>query len=244
MSVVNIIFAKELKSYLTSSMTYIATGMFSFVLGLLFFHSLMLSNETYQSEITLEVMRPIFGNMNFLMIFICPLITMKQFSEEKKMGTLNLLFSCPISHWQILLGKFFASYAVSLAIVSVSLIFPLILAMAGYSNWPVVFSSYTGLALNIFCFVSVGVFASSLTQNQFLAVIITFAILFSSLILMISASAIKDPLFSGFLEYFSIAFHYEGFSRGVIKNYNIFYFLGSGLIFHYLTVKSLDSRNW
>jgi len=244
MSIVKVLFIKEVKSYLSSSMTYIAAGIFSFVLGLLFFHSLMLSKGMYQSQITLQAMRPIFGNINLLMIFISPLITMKLFSEEKKMGTLNLLFSCPIKHWQILLGKFLAAYFVALLITGLSIIFPIILSFAGYSNWPIVLSSYLGLFLNLFCFIAVGVFASSLTKNQFLAVIITFAILFSSLILMISASSIKDPLFSQFLQYFSIAYHYEGFSRGVIKNYSLFYFLGAGVFFHFLTLKSLDSRNW
>ena len=95
MNAVKILFMKEVKSYLSNSMTYIAAGIFSFVLGLLFFHSLMLSKGTYQSQITLQAMRPIFGNINLLMIFISPLITMKLFSEEKKLGTLCLLYTSP-----------------------------------------------------------------------------------------------------------------------------------------------------
>ena len=165
---------KELKDTFTSPLIYILTGLFSFMIGWLFFNYILQSKEMTSATMTQGVITPIFGNINFIFVFLCPLITMRSFAEEKSKHTLDLLLRSQLSEMQIILGKYLSLVTSLFFMLSFTLLFPVILALSGYSDWGVVGSSYVGILLSIMTYTAVGIFCSSLTDNQIVASLLTF----------------------------------------------------------------------
>ncbi len=241
---VMILAKKELRDAFTSPLIYILTGLFSLMMGWLFFNYLLQSKEMTTTTMTQAVIMPIFGNINFIFIFLCPLITMRSFAEEKKQHTLDLLLRSDLSEMQIILGKFISNILMVFFMLSLTFLFPLILSFSGYSDWGVVASSYLGIALSIMCYTAVGLFCSSLTDNQIVASLLTFCVLLGSMLMVISINATNNYLLALIVQYLTIPFHYEGFTRGLLKSYSFVYFASFLAFFFLLTLKSLQSRKW
>lgn len=235
---------KEIRNTLAHPMIYVLSGLFCLIVGWLFFNYLVLAKEATKLSLTYSVLRPIFGNMNFIFLFLAPLITMGAFAEEKKQHTLDLLLQSKLTFGQIILAKFLSSLFIVLFMLSLTLIFPIILAMADYSDWGTVGASYLGIIFSIMCYLSVGLFTSALTENQIIAALLAFCLLLSSMLLVLSASATQNYMLGQIFQYLSVPFHYEVFSRGAIKNYNIVYFASFIFFFSYLTQQSLGARKW
>lgn len=235
---------KELKDAFSSPLIYILAGLFSMMMGWLFFNYLLQSSQMTTTTMTQGVITPIFGNVNFIFIFLCPLITMRSFAEEKKQHTLDLLLRSNLTEMQIILGKFISNMAMVLFMLSLTLLFPVILAFSGYSDWGVVWSSYLGVVLCLMAYTAVGLFCSSLTDNQIVASLLTFCILLGSMLLVISVNATNNYLLALIVQYMTVPFHYEGFTRGVLRSYSFIYFICFLAFFFLLTLKSLQSRKW
>ncbi len=235
---------KELKDTFTSPLIYVLTGLFSFMIGWLFFNYILLSKEMTSATMTQAVITPIFGNINFIFVFLCPLITMRSFAEERANHTLDLLLRSELSEMQIIIGKFFSLVLTLMFMLSFTLLFPIILSLSGYSDWGVVGSSYIGIILCIMTYTAVGLFCSSLTDNQIVASLLTFCLLLGSMLMVISINATNNYLVALIIQYMTIPFHYEGFTRGVVKSYSLIYFISAWIFFFLLTLKSLQSRKW
>lgn len=126
---------KEIKDFFASPLVYILSGVFFLVLGWLFFNYIISAKEITTGTLTNRVLLPVFGNMNFIFLFFAPLITMKLFSEEKKMGTISLLYQSQLSDLQIILGKFLGAFFIILFMISLTFLFPAILHYSGYEDW-------------------------------------------------------------------------------------------------------------
>jgi len=239
-----ILFLKELKDLFLSPLVYIVTALFCLIMGWLFFNYLILSKNLTTVTLTESILVPIFGNMNFVFLFLVPLLTMRLFAEEKKQKTLDLLIHSDLGILQIILGKLMASFATSIFVLSFTVVFPLILAFSGYNDWGIVASSYLGIIFSILCYLSVGVFASVLTNNQIVSALVSFCILLGLMLLVLSVNATNNDMLGQIVQYSSIPFHYEGLVRGSIKSYNLVYFTSFVGFFIFLTHKSLGSRNW
>ena len=235
---------KELKDTFTSPLIYILTGLFSFMMGWLFFNYILQSKEMSTKTMTQAVITPIFGNINFIFVFLCPLMTMRSFAEEKARHTLDLLLRSELTEMQIIAGKFLSISLSLIFMLSFTFLFPIILSFSGYSDWGVVWSSYLGIILSIMTYTAVGLFCSSLTDNQIVASLMTFCILLGSMLMVISVNATDNYLLALITQYMTIPFHYEGFTRGVIKSYSIVYFICAWTFFFLLTRQSLQSRKW
>ena len=235
---------KEIKDAFGSPMIFVLAGIFCLIVGWPFFNYIVLSKETTKMGLTYSVLRPIFGNMNFIFLFLCPLITMRSFAEEKKQHTLDLLLQSRLSQTDIILGKLISSLAVAFFMLVLTLIFPLVLAMAGYNDWGTVISNYLGLVFCIVCYTMVGIFTSSLTDNQIVAALLSFCILFVSMLLVLSANATNNYMVGQIFLYLSIPFHYQTFAFGMVKSYNMVYLLSFAFFFFHLTRQSLESRRW
>ncbi len=235
---------KELKDFFLSPLIYVLCGLFSMMMGWLFFNYLLQSKQMTSTTMTQGVITPIFGNINFIFVFLCPLITMRSFAEEKKQYTLDLLLSSKLSAFQIVLAKFVSNVSIVLFMLSLTLLFPIILALSGYTDWGVVGASYLGIILSIMAYTAVGLFCSSLTDNQIVASLLTFCILLGSMMLVISINATNNYLMALIVQYLSVPFHYEGFTRGVVRSYSLVYFFSFYCFFFLLTLKSLESRKW
>lgn len=230
---------KELKIYFASPLTYLMTALFNTIIGWLFFNYLVVAKEDPARSLQEAVFSPFFGSLNFILLFIVPLLTMRTLAEERKEGTLDLLFNSRLTPWMIILGKFISAYLVTLFMISFTFIFPIILSFGNHTDWPVVLLSYLGIFCALSVYVWVGIFASSLTENQFIAAIITFATLFFLMLLALSGNLSGNELVIQILTYFAPGMHLGPFTYGFVKSYSILYFLSANLFFALLTESAL-----
>jgi ABC-2 type transport system permease protein len=235
---------KELKDNFLSPMVYILSALFCILMGWLFFNYLIASKELTDQTLTQSILLPIFGNMNFIFLFLAPILTMRSFAEERKLHTLELLLTSRLSHFQIILSKIIANFLTSAFMVLLTIVFPIVLAMSGYSHWSVVISSYVGVLLSILCYISVGCFASSLTENLVVSALLGFCILLGLMLFSLTGNATNNVLMAQLFQYLAIPFHFESFVRGGIRSFNIVYMFSFIGFFTYLTHLSLDSRRW
>ncbi len=239
-----VLYKKEIKDYFNSSSIYILAGLFILISGWLFFNHLLNSKEPTTLTLTATVLIPTFGNINLMFLFFAPIITMKIFAEEKKQKTLELLFLSKLTDTQIIFSKLMAALTVSLFLVSLTVIFPIILFLSGYKDYGVVFTSYMGLIFCISCYLSVGIFTSSLTQNQIIAAILSFSFLIGFVLLILSVNTSELSMTKDIFKYMSVPFHLEGFVLGSIKSFSFVYFASFCGFFFFLTKKSLEARHW
>ena len=239
-----ILFRREIISQMSGAMIYILAAVFVGLLGHLFFSIFTVANRMQNLTVEAAVMRPIFGNINTLFIFIIPLLGMKLFSEENKQGTMNLLFLSPLSEQQIVAAKVLVGATLLLFLLGLTLIFPIILCLNGYQNISVLLSSYMGSFLHGMCYMMLSCFISSLTKNIVLAAMLgVFSILFF-ISLSWTAQTSQNFIVSQIFDYLSLTSHYEPFSRGSMRSYDLVYYGSFFIFFWLLTLKSLNRRNW
>ncbi len=185
----------------------------------------------------------------WLFMFLVPAVTMRLLAEERKSGTIELLFTKPISNWQIITGKYLAGLTlVVISILPTLIFFYSIHYMAqpfGNIDHGGIWGSYIGLVLLASVYTSIGLFTSSVTDNQvvaFVLAVISCFFFFYGLQTMASIPYLRT--FSAWLVYLSIDEHYRSMSRGVIDSRDIVYFAGLILFFLLLARTVLNSRKW
>ncbi len=247
------IFRREIKSYLTSPTVYIAAGLFLFMSGLLFYgilenFSLLSGDAQYRREMgfdklnfTRHVVSNLYWVINFLLLFVVPAFTMRLLAEEKKTGTFELLVSLPFRDWDIVLGKFFAAYAVLAAILGICSYYVLVMARFGTPELPVVGIAYLGSFIVAAAYVAIGLLASSLTENQIVAAILAFVILLG-LYLIGDLSTPASAGVAGVLQALSLRYHSEQFTHGLLRVQDAGYFLLVVAIALFLTCRVLELR--
>ena len=255
MSNVLAIAQKELKSYFASPIAYIVIGMFALLYGyfyvaiLAYFvrESLQISQFGMQGPQTMNVnqqlIRPLLQNVTILVLFMMPMITMRTYSEEKRSGTIELLLTSPITDFQIILGKFLGALALYAVMLAVSVIHIGILFVYGRPEWKPLVTAYLGLLLLGGCFLSVGLLISSLTKNQIVAGMVTFAV-FLFLWIITWIGGFGGPTLDQVTNYLSIIEHYDDFGKGVIDTTNLIYYVSFITFGLFLTAKSVDSERW
>ena len=252
------IYSKELRSYFVSPVAYVIAGVFLFLTGYLFRNILMQFNywclqfsqrqqfaQGGMPNLNLKemVVTQFFAVMDFIWLMVVPMITMRLFSEEKKSGTIELLMTSPVSPTQVLLGKFFAALSLYTAIVALTLVYCLILEAYGDPDWGPIWSAYLGYLLLGGTFIGVGVLASSLTENQIVAVLLAFGALLLLWLIDWSAS-FAGPTAAKILSYMSIIQHLQDFQRGVIDTGDVVFYLSFTFFTLFLTTRVLESRRW
>ena len=243
---------KELRSYFASPIAYIIIGFFALVFGWFYFVSLNFFMQASlqmgmpgQGQVNINTMaiRPLLQNVSVVALFVLPLITMRTYSEEKRSGTIELLLTSPITDFQIIMGKFLGTVALYALMLAVTLIHMGILFIYGNPEWKPILSGYLGLLLMGSSFLSIGLLISSLTKNQIVAGMVTFA----TLLLLWTVSWMSDaagPVMQKVLMALSITDHFEDFSKGVIAMNHVVYYLSFITFGLFLTAKSVDSERW
>jgi ABC-2 type transport system permease protein len=226
---------RELYSYFVSPIAYVVGALFLVVSGFLFSIILGLSNEAS--------MRSLFGNFAVIFLFIVPALTMRLLAEEQRTGTMELLLTAPVRDSQLVLGKFLGALLLLLGILAVTLIYPLVLIVAGNPDRGPILAGYLGVILQGAAFLAIGLFASSLTQNQVIAALLAFVIL---LLLWLSDALgnFTTGRIGDLFRFLSITRHLDEFPRGVIDTRNILYFLSVIAAALFLTVQSVQARRW
>lgn len=229
------IFRKELRSYFNSAVAYVVIVVFLGIVGWFHTNSLFLVNVA-SLRLLFEVIPPIF-------LFVIPAITMRLLSEEKKTGTIELLVTKPLHDAEIVLGKFLAAWALVGVAIATTLIYYVTIASLGeIDNGPVI-GGYLGLLLMAGVYVAIGLFASSLTENQVVAFIIGFVMVFAFYMMDKILPYVPEWLTTT-VEFIGIDYHFSNIARGVIDTRDIVYFLTVLGFMLYLTVISLERRKW
>src|SRR5215213_11927195 len=179
---------KELKSYFSSPIAYIAIGMWALLYGYFFVailnyfvrQSMQMNQFGMQGpqsmNVNQQLIRPLLQNVLILILFLMPMVTMRAYSEEKRSGTIELLLTSPLTDFQIILGKFFGAMALFGVMLAVTIVHLALLFVYGHPEWKPILTAYIGLLLMGGCFISLGLFISSLTKNQIVAGMVTFAV--------------------------------------------------------------------
>ena len=219
-----------------------------------FFHSFLETFITMQQRApamggqtpTLEqLFNALFNNLHFILLLIVPAVTMSSFAEENKTHSIRLLLTAPIRPFHIVLGKFFATLMVMTLVLISSSIFPLFAVKYGNPDIGVILTTYLGLFLLISTQLSIGIWISSMTKNQFLAFLFTMFSLFLLLILNwiapnISGGGVKEEA----LKYIAFSGHLQNMMKGMLSIKDVAYFLCSISMFLFFTNIVLDSQRW
>jgi ABC-2 type transport system permease protein len=246
---------KELRSYFTSPIAYIVIGLFAALYGFFFWailqyfvaQSMQMGQFGMQGpqsmNVNQQLIRPLIQNVTILVLFLMPMVTMRTYSEEKRSGTIELLLTSPLSDFQIIMGKFLGAMALYLVMLAVTLIHIAILFIYGRPEWKPIVTAYLGLVLLGGCFISLGLFISSLTKNQIVAGMVTFAV-FLFLWIITWIGSFSGPTIDKLTTYLSIIDHLDDFGKGVIDTTHVIYYLSFITFGLFLTAKSVDSERW
>jgi len=251
------ILKKELRTLFLSPMAYMVMGVFFTITGYLFvvlnlnygklcLHALGNPMAPDMMNLSEMVIRPLFDNLIFLFLILVPMLTMRSFTEEKKMGTVELLYSYPLTDWQLIGGKLLGILIMAITMVGITFIYPIllfVLAPQGGLEWGMIFSCYGGVFLLLLAFVSLGIWASSLTDNLVISYLITFGSLLFFWIIGWMDKFVSYPLLKA-LSSLSLVKHTGNFYKGVINTWDIGFFLLFSLFFLFLTYFSLESRKY
>lgn len=189
------------------------------------------------------IFRPYFHNVVVIMILMFPLITMRLFAEEKREGTVELLFTYPVSDLVIVLSKFFAALTVFAAMLGCGLISFLIFRTTTAFEILPVLSGFLGLLLVGASFLALGIFISSLTESQIVAAVISFGVLLLFLILPWLSQSVGPQAGKVIME-LSIVEHFDSFAKGLFDTSDIVYYLVFITLFLFLTLRILETKQW
>lgn len=249
------IYRRELKSYLTSPTVYVCVALFLFMSGLIFYgimndFSRASSDAEYRQEnnigtvnFTLLVVRQMFFALNFLLIFIVPIFTMRQLAEEKKTGTFELLKSLPFTDWNIVMAKFLSAYTVVAGMLVLSGYYGLVMMKYGNPEMPVFAVAMLGALMASAAYTAIGLFASALSENQIVSAIVAFVLL----MFFFLVGEFIPPESRGIgrlLEILSLRYHTDQFARGLLRLEDAAYFMLLVIIFLFLTTRTLELRRW
>jgi ABC-2 type transport system permease protein len=246
---------KELVGYFIQPVAYVVMTVFLLLGGYFFFALLQRFNMVLQMYAAAQnaamdrfnlnqmVIEPLLHNLAIVLVILVPAITMRSFAEEKRTGTYELLLTAPVRTGEIVAGKFIAAAAFVLIMIALAGIFPLILVMFGNPEVGVMASGYLGLAFLALCFVAVGMFTSSVTENQVIAAISSFGALLMLYVISWPAE-VSGVGFGGLLRYLSLPEHFSEMVRGVIGTKDVVYFLSLILVALFLTQRSVESARW
>ena len=239
------ILLKEINSYLNSLIAYIVISVFLTGIGLL----MWVFPETNVLDYGFADMETLFSFSPYVFLFLIPAVTMKLFAEEKKTGTLELLFTQPVTDFQIILAKYLAGLVIVIFALIPTLIYYFSIYKLGQTQGNIdtagVIGSYIGLLLLAGVFTAIGVFASSITENQIVAFIIAVFLCFFFYSGFGSMAAI-DVWGSGsnFLDQLGLLYHYSALSKGLIDARNVVYLLSLTVAMLLLTQVIVSSRKW
>lgn len=227
---------KELQMYFYSPIAYAAFAFFFVIAG--YFFSANFLYPPYVVDV-----RPIFGTITFIFLFIIPLLTMRLVSDELRMGTDELLLTSPASISEIVIGKYLAALVVQLLLVVGSLIYPLILSAYGTLDQPVLWMSYLAMFLLGAAMMSVGLFASSLSAHQMVSGIACFALLFVFWTIEWLGDTIGGKV-KDYLGTFSIVGRSVDFQKGVLDFADVFFYVTFIAVFVLLSIQVLERKRW
>lgn len=228
-----VIFKREFAAYFASPIAYIVTGLFLILAGTMFFTAFYLQNRAS--------MRNLFQMLPLILSFFIPALTMRVYAEEKRVGSIETLYTLPVTEFDVAAGKFLATFVASAIMIAPTLLYLFGMLPFGAPDAGPVAGGYIGALFLCAAFSAIGIFASSITKNQ----IISF---FTAFIICISLTMASDFLIFlpapivGFLQFLSANEHFTSISRGIIDSRDIIYFVSLTALFFSLTVVTQEKE--
>src|SRR5262245_50604139 len=252
------IIERELRAYFTSPVAYVVLTIFAFLSGL-FFYTILSQITQYAMMQAMQgaqfgrgptpidvpgiVSRQFLQTMSVILLFMIPMITMALFSEEKKRGTIELLLTAPITDLQVVLGKFLAAVSFFLILLLTTWIPTAILYIYGSPATGPILSAYLGLFLYGVALLAVGLFISTLTENQIVSAVLSFGTIMVLWLVDVVAQRAEAPT-KDVLTYLSVLSHLDDFMKGVLSTSHVIFYLSMMVFALFLTYRSIVSRRW
>ncbi len=232
-----IIFWKEFRGYFNSPIAYIFIISFLVFTNWLFFKSFFLLNQAS--------LRAFFAVLPWVFLFLAPAMTMRSWAEEKKLGTVELLMTLPVKDYEVVMGKFLASFVFLMVTLLCTVPLPLTVMLVGNPDTGPIWGGYLGAFLMGGAYLAIGCFASSLTENQIVAFIIAIFVSFALLVIgenfvLMNLPYRLVPIFA----YLGLGAHFESIGRGVVDSRDLIYYVSVIGFFLFLNNLSLESRKW
>ncbi|OLC17106.1 MAG: ABC transporter permease [Candidatus Rokubacteria bacterium 13_1_40CM_69_27] len=243
-----------MRLYFTSPIAWVILTIFTLITGYFFYsifafftlasmQSMMNPAMARELNVTDSVLRPLFSNISVILLLLMPLVTMRLFAEERRSGTIELLLTYPVRDGAVLIGKYLAALAVYGVMLAATLVYPALVLYFARVEWGVLLTGYLGLLLMGATFLAVGVFASSLTENQIVASITTFGVLLIFWVIGWSADYVGGVV-GRVLTHVSLLEHFDSFAKGVLDTKDVVYYLDFTIVALFLTLRSLEARRW
>lgn len=235
------ILTKEFTGFLNSLIAYVVIGTFLTATGLL----IWVFPETSIPEYGYADLYGFFTSTPYVLMFLIPAITMRSFAEEKREGTLELLFTKPVTDWQVILGKFFAAWLLVVFALLPTIIYYFSVQQLGdppgNADTPGIIGSYIGLVLLSGVFSAVGMLASSMSTNQIVSFVLSVFLIF---LLFSGLDSVATLLDTHTVEQLGLRYHYDSMSRGVIDSRDLIYFGSMAGFILLITRTVIGSRKW
>ncbi|MFH1230226.1 MAG: ABC transporter permease [Planctomycetota bacterium] len=228
---------RELAAYFYSPLAYVIITAFLFFSGYFFWTYLRWSADA-------TVLRYVLELIGFTSLIISPMITMRLLAEEIKSGTLEILMTAPVTETEVVVSKYITALVFYLSLIIPTVAYVILLMKWGNPDLGAIISGYAGLICLTGVFLSIGLFVSSLTSNQIVAVIITFIILLIGWVIGYAGEFFQQQYWKDIFKYIGFFDHFDSFRKGLIDSRDIFYSLSLIVFFIFLTVRILESRRW
>ncbi len=245
---------KELRVYFTSPMAYVVIAMFLLINGYLFYNivffaanqsmQLMRLQAPPQVNINELIFRPSFHNMSVILLLTLPMLTMRLLAEEKKIKTVELLMTSPISIIDILFGKYLAALLIFALMLLLTGFMPVLMSLYGDLQWKPILAGYLGLIMLGGVFLSFGLLASSLTENQIIAGFVGFGLTLLLWLMGWASQGAGDTPLASVFTYLSVGEHFDNFIKGLIDTGDLVYLLSLIAVGLFLTHRVLESQRW
>ncbi|MEK7283588.1 MAG: ABC transporter permease subunit [Acidobacteriota bacterium] len=270
---------REVRTYFTSPLAYVVVGVFLMLSGYIFWASLVrfsalclqYGNNPYvfnQLNVNDMVIRPLFGSMGVIFLLMIPVITMRLLAEERRTGTAELLFTCPVTTGQVILGKYLGAAVLLVVMLGATLSYPLlIMATSARPDMKPTLVGYFGVLLMGLAFLAIGLLVSAMTENQIIAAVGAFG----TLLMLWAISWIADsvtmtlaglmnsatfglwekmnlglggPTLGDLLNKISITEHFQDFRKGLLDTEHVVFYLSVVFFSLFLTQRVVESRRW
>src|SRR6266536_4046653 len=248
-----IIFRKELRSYFVSPIAYLLLTMFAVIFGFFFWNSLgyfvfmgmeaQMSGQTFPVNLNEYIIRPLLSNVSVIGLFLIPMITMRLFAEEKRIGTIELLATSPIRDIEVIIGKWLAAVALYACLLLITAVNFLFLFKYGNPDLKPLAIGYLGLLLQAGSLLAIGTFISTLTKNQIIAGAVTFGV---CLLLWVLewVSGYETATWAKVLAYVSVITHFESLAKGVLDSKDAIFYVTMIFMGLFLTTRSMEALRW
>jgi len=242
-----------MKAYFVSPIAYVVLTVFLFLSGVFFFSMLTYAIQSSMMQGQYGTMQPMdipgmvsrsfFGTTSVVLLFMIPMLTMGLFAEERRRGTIELLLTTPVGNFQAMLGKYLACLTFLLIMFLGSGLTISALFIYGDPEWKPILGGFLGLFLYGAALLSIGLFISTLTENQIVSVVITFGVILV-LWLVDSFASGAIGMTREVLSYLSVIGHLDDFIKGVIDTSHVIFYVTFAFVGLFLTYRSLESMRW